>query len=116
MNFHLKLISVVGALEFPAFFIALGLPMWRIAATGHVWPSFFRVWLYLILWQILFSFALPVLLYYVFREQRAFDYFPTMKGIVPMILLGWVPSMIFSLIAWLIHVFWIQPNSRPNPK
>jgi hypothetical protein len=111
---HLKVIAIIGALEFPAFAVALGLPIWRIATTGRLWSSFFRMWLYMVLWAIVFCFALPVLLAYVFNEQRAYDYFPTVRGVVPMILIGWLPCMIICFVAWLIHIFWIQPRSRPK--
>jgi hypothetical protein len=115
MNDHLKLISIVSAgLQYPTMAVALGLPIWRIAKTGHFWPSFLRMWLYMILWTILFSMFIPGIVAALFHDKRAWNYFPEGPAVMGMILGGWISCLVLCAITLGLRNVWMYFHSRSD--
>jgi hypothetical protein len=115
MNADLKPVDAVSlAFQFAALMLALGLPIWRIATTGHFLMSFLRMWLYLILWALLFCMAIPLSISCVFHDKHVFEHFPDPRGITATLMIGWLPCLILCSITYSIRYFWIQFRSRSN--
>jgi hypothetical protein len=109
---NLKLMALVSdALQLTTLAVALGLPIWRIAATGRFWPSFFRMWLYMILWAILVSMFIPPVVAALFHDKRVYDYFPDGLAVTGMIFGGWVSCMILCALTTAIRNVWIHFRS-----
>jgi hypothetical protein len=111
----IKPIDMVNlAFQFATLAYAIGVPLWRIVTTGRLWPSFLRMWLYLILWTLLFCMVIPWFITYTFHQRHVFERFPDGIGMGAALCFGWFPCMIFCSIAWTIRTFWMQFRSRRN--
>ena len=102
------------ALGFAGFAIALGLPIYRTAVTGRFWPPFFRMWIYLIVWSILFSFVVPGLVEWAFHDEHVWAYFIEGPAIVAMFFMGWVYPLILCGITLGIRALWVRWRSRTD--
>lgn len=108
----MKLFSL--ALQFSAFGLAVGLPIYRVAKTGLFWTPFFRMWLYLFTWAVLFSMIVPAFVAWGFHDKRAWLYFPEGPACMAMLFLGWLYPLVLCGITLGIRQIWIRWRSRPN--
>jgi hypothetical protein len=99
MNSHLAVVSL--ALQIPTMAIALGLPICRIITTGRFWSSFFRMWLYLFLWTVLFCMVIPIFIAGAFHVRHVFEYFPDGIGMGACFIIGWLPCIMLCSITWI---------------
>jgi hypothetical protein len=109
---HVEIFSLV--LQFSAFAIAVGLPIYRTAVTGLFWPSFRRMWIYLVVWAVLFSMVVPAFVAWAFHDKRAWLYFPEGPAAMLILFLGWIYPLILCGITLGIRRLWVRWRSRPN--
>ena len=101
-------------LQFAAFGVAVGLPIYRTAVTGRFWPSFFRMWAYLVVWAVLFSMVVPAFVAAMFQDKRAWDYFPEGPAVMLFLFMGWIYPLILCGITLGIREMWIYRRIRPK--
>jgi hypothetical protein len=102
------------AIQFAMMALAFGLPIRRMVVTGLFWSSFFRMWMGLVIWAVLFCLIVPLFITFAFHQKHVFERFPDGRGIIGMLFMGWFPCMIVFSITWAIRTILMQFRARSN--
>jgi hypothetical protein len=96
--------------------IVLGLRIRRIAVGGYFWSSFFRMWMGMVIWALLFCLIIPSIIAFAFHTKHVFEHFPEGPGVVAAFMIGWLPCLILCSLTWLIRGCWTDFSSPSKPR
>jgi hypothetical protein len=99
---HLHILNLSGYFcEGLGIALVLFFPLRHLLLKGELRRAVLQMWAYFFLWSIALCFIFPVAAASVFHDKRAYGCFPEMIGIVPVALLGWLPSLLLCGLVWL---------------
>jgi len=103
-NSQLHILNIAGYLaEWIGVALVLFFPLRRLLLRGELRRAVLQMWLYYFIWSVALCFILPITTASIFHDKRAIGCFPETIGIVPIALLGWLPSFIVCGLVWLVR-------------
>ena len=87
-----------------SLFLVVGIPFWFVFRGLKFVKVVFLTWVLFILYSFVFSVVLPGIVY-KFSSSIAIKCFPESIVIFPVILLGWIPSIIICLLGTALREF-----------
>jgi hypothetical protein len=92
--------------------LVLFFPLRHLLLRGELRRAVLQMWLYYFIWSIVLCFILPITTAAIFHEKRAIGCFPDATGIVPIALLGWLPSLVICGLVWLAKTGFKRSHSQ----
>ena len=112
-TYQLNLLNSFGYIcEWVGIALVILLPLRNLVRNGELKRAVCRMWIYYFCWSVVLSFVLPVTASFIFHDKRAYECFPEMTGIVPVALLGWLPSLTLGGAVWLLRKFFKRRHSE----
>jgi hypothetical protein len=103
-NYQLHVLTVVSlSSQLCGIAVVVFFPLRRLIKRGELKRAVLQMWLNYFIWSIAFCFGFPNAAALISHDKRVYECFPEMTGIVPIALLGWIPSLILCGVVWLIR-------------
>jgi hypothetical protein len=103
-NYQLHILNRCGYFcEWLGIALVLFFPLRLLVKGGGLKRAVLKMWMYMFLWSVVLGFIFPVSFAYIFHDGRAIGCFPDMTGIVPMAIVGWIPSFVICGSVWLVR-------------
>jgi len=110
---HLHILNLSGYFcEGLGIALVLFFPLRHLLLKGELRRAVLQMWLYYFIWSIVLCFVLPLTTAAIFHDKRAIGCFPEAVGIVPVAVLGWIPSFILCGLVWLAKTGFKRSHSQ----
>ena len=98
------------------FYLAVLLPLAYLWRTGKFRNAVLQMWMGLFAWSVCASMLIPHAITRIVVWKPVYSAFPEMIIITPVILLGWMSSLIICTVIWGIRklLFSWRDSSRPS--